>query len=56
MPTTSSLDRWLPPFVSRLGLKIAAPVTLAAALGGIVVVAASLWHGLLLGLATGGVA
>jgi len=56
MPTTSSLDRWPPPFVSRLGLKIAAPVALAAALGGIIVFAASLWPGLLVGLAAGGVA
>ena len=35
MSTAPSLDRWLPSFVSRLGLKIAAPVALIGGAGGV---------------------
>jgi two-component system phosphate regulon sensor histidine kinase PhoR len=56
MSTASPLDRWLPPVVSRLGFKIAAPVALAVAIGAVLVFAASPGYGLLAGLAAGGVA
>jgi two-component system phosphate regulon sensor histidine kinase PhoR len=56
MTTATPLDRWLPPFLSRLGLKIAAPVALAGMAGGWVLWGGPLWHGLVAGLAVGGVA
>lgn len=56
MSTFSLMDRWLPPFVSRLGLKVAFPVALAGGIGAVAFGEISLGRALLLGLALGGVA
>jgi len=56
MSTAPSLDRWLPSFVSRLGLKIAAPVGLAAGAGGVFVASLTLGTALLAGVGIGLVA
>jgi two-component system phosphate regulon sensor histidine kinase PhoR len=54
--STTILDRWLPPFVSRLALKIALPVAIVAASGALIVAKTSLWTTVGVGVGLGGVA
>jgi len=54
--TTTTLDRWLPFFVSRLALKIAIPVGVAAALGTALLVDGLLLNAVVAGVGLGAVA
>jgi len=54
--STTTLDRWLPSFVSQLALKVAGPVALATALGSVLGLGVSLWTGVAAGLGMGIVA
>jgi two-component system phosphate regulon sensor histidine kinase PhoR len=54
--STTTLDRWLPPFVNRLALKMAGPVAATAAITALFVLGAPFWSGLAAGVGLGFVA